>query len=596
MEKEPDGFAQERRCLATLRSFHVIQMPCNVMTTSLVPLFPLLFALTHLSPGVAFVPATPSPFPCILSSTPHPLTIPTPRPATSTAVSAFLNDDSRFGPSSLTPSPGPSPPQGRITLVGAGPGDPDLLTLAAIRAMATADLVVADRLIPPEMLKLVTGNLKIAGKRPGCADAAQKEIYQWVRDGMAARQHVVRLKIGDPFLFGRGGEEVLEFREKLGVDPEIIPGVSSAFAAPLLAAIPVTHRGVSNQVYVCTGFGKGGDRPYLAPFYVNQTAVFLMAVGRLRELTRQLTSVAGYPEETPVAIVEQASTPRQRTVVATLDKIAAVAERVRVTAPAVVVVGEVVRVLLEEGEDGEEGGRVIEGKAGGKGCGDAMLAYIGGAMTDQEAALFGADGRGGGKEEGGIPSFFKRLRRARDETAGRSEEVEEGAKEAIMARRGGGRRRTSRLRKWKFWYGRTNVTDSMLSRNRPGPAPPPSPPVRASSSPLASEPHPAPNRLRIPFHSSNDGQSFIRLDDAASVAEAGGEEESWSIFDHPVSSISSVSATGTPPAIHEILGRRVNFDALSADASLYSMLRAWVQDDPTRQVPWVAMSLDRPGN
>jgi len=128
----------------------------------------------------------------------------------------------------------------------------------------------------------------------------------------------------------------------------------------------------------------------------------------------------------------------------------------------------------------------------------------------------------------------------------------------------------------------------MLSRNRPGPAPPPSPPVRASSSPLASEPHPAPNRLRIPFHSSNDGQSFIRLDDAASVAEAGGEEESWSIFDHPVSSISSVSATGTPPAIHEILGRRVNFDALSADASLYSMLRAWVQDDPTRQVPWYA--------
>jgi hypothetical protein len=91
------------------------QMPRNVMTTSLVPLFPLLFALTRLSPGVAFVPATPSPSPRILSSTPHPPTIPTPRPATSTAVSAFLNDDSRFGPSSLTPSPRPSPPQRRIT-------------------------------------------------------------------------------------------------------------------------------------------------------------------------------------------------------------------------------------------------------------------------------------------------------------------------------------------------------------------------------------------------------------------------------------------------------------------------------------------------
>ena len=335
-----------------------------------------------------------------------------PRPTTTTtsttALLAFRNDSSSFGPSSFS-SFFPSSTGPRITLVGAGPGDPDLLTLAAVRALSTADLVIADRLIPPEMLSLVQGELKIAGKRPGCAEPAQQEIYEWVAQGVQAHKHVVRLKIGDPFLFGRGGEEIMEYRA-LGVEPQVVPGVSSAFAGPLLASIPVTHRGVANQVYVCTGYGREGDRPYLAPFYPNQTAVFLMAVGRLAELCFNLQQV-GYPPTTPVAIVEKASTPRQRTLVGSLTSIVGLAEQEKAAAPAIIVVGEVVHVLLPRPEKEGEGMVVVGG--GKEVVGEAMAAYLAGHMTEQEAALFGgkkeeeekepvyavAGRRGGGEEK-----------------------------------------------------------------------------------------------------------------------------------------------------------------------------------------------------
>ena len=103
-----------------------------------------------------------------------------------------------------------------ISLVGAGPGDPDLLTMKALKLIKAADLVISDRLVSPELLRLVACELLIANKKPGCAEDAQEEIYQWVRDAVAAGKKIVRLKIGDPFLFGRGGEEILEFR-KLGI-------------------------------------------------------------------------------------------------------------------------------------------------------------------------------------------------------------------------------------------------------------------------------------------------------------------------------------------------------------------------------------------
>jgi len=192
-----------------------------------------------------------------------------------------------------------------------------------MRALQQEDcLVIADRLVSDEILELVRGELRVARKLPGCADKAQREIYEWVREGVMGGRDVVRLKIGDPFVFGRGGEEILEFRSTLGIDCEVIPGVSAAFSSPLLGNIPVTHRGVANQVVMSTGFGKNYDIPNLQPYNTDQTAVFLMAVGRLSELCERLMSEAGYPLDCPVAIIERASCPDQRLVLGKITTIA----------------------------------------------------------------------------------------------------------------------------------------------------------------------------------------------------------------------------------------------------------------------------------
>lgn len=128
-------------------------------------------------------------------------------------------------------------------------------------------------------------------------------------------------------------------------------GVSSAFSAPLLGAIPVTHRGVSNQVVMCTGYGREGTSPELIRYHKEQTIVFLMAVGRLRELCQRLVDTAGYPIDTPVAIVEKAGCPDQRTVTGTMKTIADIAETHHIKPPSTIIVGNVVNVLLESDEE-----------------------------------------------------------------------------------------------------------------------------------------------------------------------------------------------------------------------------------------------------
>jgi uroporphyrin-III C-methyltransferase len=245
------------------------------------------------------------------------------------------------------------PNGGRVTLVGSGPGDPDLLTVSAYRLLTENPdaLVIADRLVSPEILNLVTGEIRTARKLPGCADLAQEEIYWWVHQALAQGRHVIRLKIGDPFVFGRGGEEVLTFR-RFGVEPVVIPGVSAAFSAPLLGSIPVTHRGVSNQVVMCTGYGREGTSPDLIRYHKEQTVVFLMAVGRLKELCQRLEDQAGYPADTPVAIVEKAGCPDQRTVTGDMRSIARIADRHAIKPPSTIIVGEVVNVLIEKDRHG----------------------------------------------------------------------------------------------------------------------------------------------------------------------------------------------------------------------------------------------------
>lgn len=220
---------------------------------------------------------------------------------------------------------------GSVSLVGAGPGDPDLLTVQAVRLLNQASLVISDRLVSKEILGMIKCELRIAKKRPGCAEEAQEEIYQWTKDAVLAGKHVVRLKIGDPFLFGRGGEEVLEFR-KLGVEPLLVPGVSSAYAAPLSAKIPLTHRGVSNSVLISTGYGKNEAVIEIPEYSADRTVVLLMAVGRIEEIARNMTMI-GYPKVTPVAIIEKATTPLQRTLTGTLETIGVIAKRESATAP-----------------------------------------------------------------------------------------------------------------------------------------------------------------------------------------------------------------------------------------------------------------------
>mmetsp|Transcript_23855 Transcript_23855/g.47431 ORF Transcript_23855/g.47431 Transcript_23855/m.47431 type:complete len:380 (+) Transcript_23855:191-1330(+) len=248
----------------------------------------------------------------------------------------------------------PFPSTARVSLVGAGPGDPELLTLKAARILEDPNaLIVSDRLVSKEILNMVKGELRIARKQPGCAEKAQEQIYDWALEGLQEGRHVVRLKIGDPFVFGRGGEEVLKFRE-FGVEPLVVPGVSAAFSAPLLGGIPVTHRGVSNQVVMCTGYGRDGTSPDLIQYHEEQTVVFLMAVGRLHELCAKLIELAGYPNDTPVGIIERAGCPDQRTLVGDLTTIAALADKYSIKAPSTIVVGKVVNVLLEDATPGEK--------------------------------------------------------------------------------------------------------------------------------------------------------------------------------------------------------------------------------------------------
>ena len=240
---------------------------------------------------------------------------------------------------------------GRVTLVGGGPGDVDLLTLAGRRALAEADVVVVDRLGPREVLGELGADVLVleVGKAPGRHPVPQHAINDLLVEHAQAGRHVVRLKGGDPFVFGRGGEEV-EACRAAGVPVTVVPGVTSAFAVPAAAGIPVTHRGAARQVTVLAGHDADGvvraDWPALAAAARDgHTLIVLMGVKHLPAIAGSLLS-SGAPSGVPVAIVENGCTPAQRLTVGTLADIAAVAEARGVQSPAVIVVGRVVDARL----------------------------------------------------------------------------------------------------------------------------------------------------------------------------------------------------------------------------------------------------------
>jgi uroporphyrinogen III methyltransferase/synthase len=234
---------------------------------------------------------------------------------------------------------------GKVYLVGAGPGDPELLTLKARRIISIADVVLFDRLLSSEMLSGTQAELIDVGKSAGSQKMTQKDINRLLIEKAEAGKTVVRLKGGDPYLFGRGGEEAVALREH-GIPVEVVPGVTSAIAAPELAGIPVTHRGVSSSLTIVTGheeFGKDHPLDWGALARLGGTLVVLMGVSRL-EKNLSLLLEGGMSPITPAAIVEKGGWAEQRLVTGALGDIAARARRAEIKAPAILVVGDVVRL------------------------------------------------------------------------------------------------------------------------------------------------------------------------------------------------------------------------------------------------------------
>jgi uroporphyrin-III C-methyltransferase len=231
---------------------------------------------------------------------------------------------------------------GVVYLVGAGPGDPKLITVRGAEALALADLVVYDRLAAPELLDLapVAAERVYVGKEPGRAAVPQEDIESLLVERALAGDVVVRLKGGDPFVFGRGGEEALACA-RAGVPFEVVPGVSAAVAAPAAAGIPVTHRGIARSfavVTASTAHGDGVDLESVAT--ATDTLVLLMAAGKLEDTCRALID-AGRPADEPAAIVQWATTEDQRQVVGTLADLPALAIAASIGSPATLVVGAV---------------------------------------------------------------------------------------------------------------------------------------------------------------------------------------------------------------------------------------------------------------
>jgi uroporphyrin-III C-methyltransferase len=235
---------------------------------------------------------------------------------------------------------------GKVYLVGAGPGDPDLLTVKAARLLAQADLVVYDALVSPAILQLISPTAQAidAGKRMGKHSLLQTETTDLLVAKAAEFETIVRLKGGDPFVFGRGGEE-LEDLNAAGIEVEVVPGVTSGIAAPAYAQIPLTHRDYSSSVTFVTGHESAGKyRPAVNWSAIAQSAetiVIYMGVHNLPQILPQLLQ-AGLSADTPIALIRWGTTAAQEELMATLATVEAELIARNFSAPAIIVIGKVV--------------------------------------------------------------------------------------------------------------------------------------------------------------------------------------------------------------------------------------------------------------
>jgi uroporphyrin-III C-methyltransferase len=233
--------------------------------------------------------------------------------------------------------------ESKITLVGAGPGDADLITVKAIKALKTADVVLYDALVNEELLEYAPeGAVKVfVGKRSGDHTYSQDAVNKLMVDYAINFGHVVRLKGGDPFVFGRGFEE-LEFAASFNIPASVIPGISSSIAVAELQNIPVTHRGLSESFWVVTGtISNGKISPDLYDAARSRaTVVVLMGINKLAEITEIFKNEG--KNKLPVAVIQSGTTVNEQVVIATVDTIVEAAKENKIGSPAIIVLGEVV--------------------------------------------------------------------------------------------------------------------------------------------------------------------------------------------------------------------------------------------------------------
>lgn len=254
---------------------------------------------------------------------------------------------------------GVSPSGGEVYLIGTGPGDPDLLTLRALQLMQQADVVLYDRLVSAAILQRVRRDAErvFVGKQPGQIRVEQQDIHSMLCQYAQRGLRVARLKGGDPFIFGRGGEE-LQALTRAGIPVVVVPGITAALGAAAATGLPLTLRGVAQSVTFVTATGEAAEsldwRSLAAPM---QTVVFYMGVAQLQQIVIQLRA-HGASARLPAALIERATLPEQRTVTGTLSDIAQRAQQMQVAAPALLIVGEVV-AHLSGGERGHTGESVM---------------------------------------------------------------------------------------------------------------------------------------------------------------------------------------------------------------------------------------------
>lgn len=236
----------------------------------------------------------------------------------------------------------------KLTVVGAGPGDVDLITLKAIKAIESANVILYDALINEELLKYASQDAELifVGKRKGCYAFQQEQINELIVSKAKEKGHVVRLKGGDPFVFGRGAEEI-DYAKPFGLETHVVPGVTSAIAVPAYQGIPLTKRGVSESFWVVTATTKKHQLSADIALAAKSTAtiVILMGMHKLAEIVNVFS--AENKQDTPVAIIQNGTREDENVGVGTIKNIETVVAEKQLTSPAIIVIGDVVRERVE---------------------------------------------------------------------------------------------------------------------------------------------------------------------------------------------------------------------------------------------------------